>query len=58
MSQSKEYDEYDEFDDQPQARNKPRGRSADYDKKRRRAERILEQARLRDLLGFDIDYQD
>jgi len=58
MSQSKEYDDYDDFDDNSQSRSKPRGRSADYEKKRRRAERILEQARLRDMLGFDIDYQD
>lgn len=59
MSQTSLYDEYDELDDQPNGRNaKNRGRSADYDKKRRRAERILEQARLRELLGYDIDYQD
>lgn len=59
MSQTSLYDEYDEIDDQPSSRNaKNRGRSADYDKKRRRAERILEQARLRELLGYDIDYQD
>ncbi len=59
MSQASLYDEYDEIDDQPSSRNaKNRARSADYDKKRRRAERILEQARLRELLGYDIDYQD
>jgi len=56
MSQKKDYDEYDDFDDIAQAKAKARGRSADYDKKRRRAERILEQARLRDMLGYDIDY--
>src|SRR5690606_40491392 len=59
MSQTSLYDEYDEIDDQPSSRNaKTRARSADYDKKRRRAEHILEQARLRELLGYDIDYQD
>ncbi|WP_430461597.1 PA3496 family putative envelope integrity protein [Thalassolituus sp. LLYu03] len=58
MSQPKDYDDFDEFEDHPQSRTKQRGRTADYDKKRRRAERILEEARLRDLLGFDIDYQD
>lgn len=59
MSQASLYDEYDDIDEQPNSRNsKTRGRSADYDKKRRRAERILEQARLRELLGYDIDYQD
>ena len=59
MSQNSQYEDYDEIDEQPNGRNnKPRGRSADYDKKRRRAERILEQARLRELLGYDIDYED
>ncbi|MCD8523422.1 MAG: hypothetical protein LRY66_04165 [Saccharospirillaceae bacterium] len=58
MSQPQEYDDFEDLDDQPQSRGKAKGRSVDYDKKRRRAERILEQARLRDLLGFDIDYQD
>ncbi|UZK02776.1 PA3496 family putative envelope integrity protein [Venatoribacter cucullus] len=59
MSQASLYDEYDDIDEQPNSRNsKTRDRSADYDKKRRRAERILEQARLRELLGYDIDYQD
>ncbi|MDK2778805.1 MAG: hypothetical protein KYX62_14205 [Pseudomonadota bacterium] len=56
MGQSKEYDEFDDLDDQLQRRKQKR--TADYEKKRRRAERILEQARLRDMLGFDIDYQD
>lgn len=58
MSQPQDYEDFDDLDDQSQSRSKPKGRSVDYDKKRRRAERILEQARLRDLLGFDIDYQD
>lgn len=59
MSQNSQYDDYDDIDEQPSGRNsKTRGRSADYDKKRRRAERILEQARLRELLGYDIDYED
>lgn len=35
-----------------------RGRSQDFEEKRRRAERILEQARIRELLGYDVDYQD
>ena len=56
MSNRKEQDEYEDYDDFTQAKAKARGRSADYDKKRRRAERILEQARLRDMLGYDIDY--
>ena len=34
------------------------GRSIDYEKKRRRAERILEQSRIRELLGMNIDYFD
>lgn len=58
MNQKYQDDDFDTMDDSQQNRQKPRGRSADYDKKRRRAERILEQARLRDLLGFDIDYED
>ena len=41
-----------------QLQRRKQKRTADYEKKRRRAERILEQARLRDMLGFDIDYQD
>ncbi|TNC91589.1 hypothetical protein [Thalassolituus sp.] len=45
-------------DDQGWPERKPQGRSMDYDKKRRRAERILEQSRIRELLGMDIDYSD
>jgi hypothetical protein len=58
MSQQREYTEYYEFDDLPNSRSKHRGRSADYDKKRRRAERILEQTRLRELFGYDVEYDD
>lgn len=49
-------DNWTEESDQPA--RKPQGKSIDYDKKRRRAERILEQARIRELLGMDIDYYD
>lgn len=49
--------EHDEYEDEAPSR-KPSGKSADYDKKRRRAERILEQARIREFLGMDIDYFD
>ena len=45
----------DERDDSEQGSTKVKGRSDDYDKKRKRAEKILEQARIRELLGFDID---
>ena len=45
-------------DDNDWPGRKQHGRSIDYDKKRRRAERILEQTRLRELLGMDIDYSD
>lgn len=38
--------------------HKHHGRSIDYEKKRRRAERILEQTRIREHLGIDIDYFD
>lgn len=50
-------DDIEQDDEQAQAK-KVKGRTADYESKRRRAERILEQARLRDLLGFDVDYND
>lgn len=49
--------EYNDYEDDSKVQPK-RGRSIDYEKKKRRAERILEQARLRDLLGYDVDYQD
>ena len=58
MSQPLEKEDYSEFDDEQERGAKTRGRSQDYEKKRRRAERILEQARLRDLLGYDVDYDD
>ncbi|MAD46239.1 MAG: hypothetical protein CMI02_06465 [Oceanospirillaceae bacterium] len=58
MSSRKEHHNDEYFDDVSQAKIKARGRSADYEKKRRRAERILEQARLRDMLGYDVDYPD
>lgn len=32
--------------------------SNDYEAKKRRAEHILEQARLREMFGYDIDYED
>lgn len=35
-----------------------RSRSIEFESKKRRAERILEQARLRELLGYDVDYED
>ena len=37
---------------------KVRGRSHEFEEKRRRAERILEQAKIRELLGYDVDYYD
>lgn len=58
MTKNVEHDEFDEFDDESSSKGKMKGRSADYDKKRRRAEKILEQARLRDLFGYDIEYED
>lgn len=58
MSQPLEKEDYSEFDGEQERGVKGRGRSQDYEKKRRRAERILEQARLRDLLGYDVDYDD
>ncbi|MCY0964222.1 hypothetical protein [Parathalassolituus penaei] len=57
MSQTFDEHDIDDFDERPMMR-KARQRSEDYDKKRRRAESILEQARLRELLGFDVDYPD
>ena len=57
MSQTFDEHEIDDFDDQPTAR-KTRQHSEDFDRKRRRAEAILEQARLREQLGFDVDYPD
>lgn len=57
MSQVHEDIDFDELEDRPLVR-KQRQRSDDYDKKRRRAESILEQARLREQLGFDVDFPD
>lgn len=57
MSQTFDEHDIDDFDERPMMR-KARQRSEDYDKKRRRAESILEQARLREQLGFDVDYPD
>lgn len=52
-------DEDDYADDEPAVKaSKARGRSPDYEQKKRRAERILEQARIRELLGYDVDYYD
>lgn len=53
-----EYDYEEEGAEAPVKVNKARGRSPDYEQKKRRAERILEQARIRELLGYDVDYYD
>ena len=57
MSQVHEDIDFDELEDRPLVK-KQRQRSEEYDKKRRRAESILEQARLREQLGFDVDFPD
>lgn len=59
-AQQLDYEDYEEADvesAEDKAQQK-RGRSADYEKKRRRAEHILEQARLRELFGYDVDFED
>lgn len=60
-----EFDDYDDAEidssDQVEIEEKTsskRSRSIDFESKKRRAERILEQARLRELLGYDVDYDD
>lgn len=52
-----EMDDYEE-ESRPAKVTKLRGRSPEYEQKKRRAERILEQARIRELLGYDVDYYD
>lgn len=59
MNQSyRDEEDYEEAerDSQSRSKEKDKGHSADYEKKRKRAEMILEKARLRELLGYDIDY--
>lgn len=58
MGQTYKDEEYDDEEEAPAKANKIRGRSPDYEQKKRRAERILEQARIRELLGYDVDYYD
>lgn len=58
MGQTYKDEDYYEEDETPAKAAKSRGRSADYEQKKRRAERILEQARIRELLGYDVDYYD
>lgn len=58
MGQSYKEDYVYEDEEAPAKANKQRGRSPDYEQKKRRAERILEQARIRELLGYDVDYYD
>ncbi|HUH57147.1 MAG TPA: hypothetical protein VL020_01360 [Pseudomonadales bacterium] len=62
-AQQLDYDDYEEIDaeevqeTEEKASNK-RGRSIDFEMKKRRAERILEQSRLREMFGYDVDYED
>lgn len=59
MSQASKDQECEYEDEEVAAKSsKPKGRSPDYEAKKRRAERILEQARIRELLGYDVDYYD
>lgn len=57
MSQPYEENHQEEFEENPLLR-KTRQRSDEYDRKRRRAESILEKARIREQLGFDVDFPD
>lgn len=57
MSQPYEENHQEEFEENPLLR-KARQRSDEYDRKRRRAESILEKARIREQLGFDVDFPD
>ena len=44
-----------DFDETP---NRKLRRSDDYERKKRRAEAIIERKRLQEMLGFDVDYPD
>lgn len=62
-AQQLDYDDYDEVDAEEtvEAEDKAqtkRGRSIEFENKKRRAERILEQSRLREMFGYDVDYED
>lgn len=56
IKQTSNNEHWEDEDDLPVRKN--HGRSLDYEKKRRRAERILEESRIRELLGMNIDYYD
>lgn len=58
MSDDQHHDHEDYEDESAEKSAKAKGRSQDYEQKRRRAEKILEQARLKNLLGYDIDLDD
>ncbi|MEN9464789.1 MAG: hypothetical protein RL217_970 [Pseudomonadota bacterium] len=58
MSNDQHQDHEDFEDESAEKSAKVKGRSQDYEQKRRRAEKILEQARLKNLLGYDIDLDD
>lgn len=59
MSSNEREQDYEDFEDEGAEKSaKVKGRSQDFEHKRRRAEKILEQARLKNLLGYDIDLDD
>ncbi len=62
-AQQLDYDDYEEVDadEVVEAEEKvqsKRARSIEFENKKRRAERILEQSRLREMFGYDVDYED
>lgn len=61
-AQQLDYDDYEEDAEEVQEveekASSKRGRSIDFEMKKRRAERILEQSRLREMFGYDVDFED
>ncbi len=55
-AQQLDYNDYEDFEAEEKVSTK-RSRSIDFEKKKRRAEQILEKARLREMFGYDVDFE-
>ncbi|WP_221800054.1 hypothetical protein [Oceanobacter mangrovi] len=47
-----------ELEESSEIKRVARGKSADYERKKRHAESIIERKRLAEMLGFDVDFPD